>query len=201
MLRRAWALFRTLPAFRQVPSLLYWSPTVLFATTALYVPIHITGRSMQPSLNPDSSPWRDIGIFDRASVRVSRDYQKGDVVALRSPGDVNHMLVKRIAGMEGDVVRTLPPYPDLIVHVPRGHVWVEGDEPFYSDDSNLFGPVPAALIDSKLIAIVWPLPRVGRVSRPETPRESEAQYRHAMATFERDRSRSAKVTFDGVAKY
>jgi inner membrane protease subunit 2 len=36
------------------------------------------------------------------------------------------MLVKRILAMEGDIVKTLPPYPDREVHIPQGHVWVEG---------------------------------------------------------------------------
>lgn len=67
------------------------------------------------------------------------------------------MLVKRIVGVEGDLVMTLPPYPDPVVRVPPGHLWVEGsfrssqsaspltvslgDEPFHSDDSNILGPV------------------------------------------------------------
>ncbi|KAF8076265.1 peptidase S24/S26A/S26B/S26C [Lyophyllum atratum] len=199
MFRQTWR--RISPFFQPLGSLLYWSPAVVFLTTALYVPIHITGRSMQPALNPHSSPWRDIGIFDRLSVRVSHNYRKGDIVAIRSPDDPKHMLVKRIVGTEGDVIRTLPPYPDLIVHVPPGHVWVEGDEPFFSDDSNLFGPIPAALIDSKLIGILWPLPRFGRLPMMNIPRRNEAAYRHAMAGFEKDRDRSARVTFDGIVKY
>ena len=36
------------------------------------------------------------------------------------------MLVKRILALEGDIVKTLPPYPDQEIVVPQGHVWVEG---------------------------------------------------------------------------
>jgi len=36
------------------------------------------------------------------------------------------MLVKRILALEGDVVKTLPPYLDQEIVVPEGHVWVEG---------------------------------------------------------------------------
>lgn len=28
--------------------------------------------------------------------------------------------------MEGDIVKTLPPYPLPEVRIPEGHVWVEG---------------------------------------------------------------------------
>jgi hypothetical protein len=70
-------------------------------------------------------------------------------------------MVKRVVAIAGDTVsprllwptrcysqpeayfqvKTLPPYPDMEVRVPDGHVWVEGDEPFHSADSNQFGPV------------------------------------------------------------
>ena len=33
------------------------------------------------------------------------------------------------------------------LQVPRGHVWVEGDNPERSVDSNTFGAVPAGLIE------------------------------------------------------
>lgn len=36
------------------------------------------------------------------------------------------MLVKRVLALEGDVVKTLPPYPDQEIVVPEGYVWVEG---------------------------------------------------------------------------
>ena len=36
------------------------------------------------------------------------------------------MLVKRILALEGDIVKTLPPYPDQEIVVPEGYVWVEG---------------------------------------------------------------------------
>lgn len=44
----------------------------------------------------------------------------------RSPQDTKRMLVKRIIGIEGDFVMTLPPYPDPVVRVPPGHLWIEG---------------------------------------------------------------------------
>ncbi|KAG5718750.1 hypothetical protein E4T56_gene2634 [Termitomyces sp. T112] len=157
---------------------------------------------MQPTLNPDSSPWRDIGIFDCVSGMIDRHtYRKGDIVVLRSPDNAKHKLVKRIVALEGDLVHTLAPYPESAVRIPRGHVWVQGDDPFHSDDSNLFGPVPAALIESRLIWIVWPLPRFGRPPKRTSDSRNEGIYRYAMSTFQKDRTRSAKVTFDGIVKY
>lgn len=89
-------------------------------------------------------------------------------------------------------VKTLPPYPEPEVRVPAGHVWLEGDEPFYSIDSNTWGPVrlvfrigsseskltpttkkvAIALLDAKIDLVLWPPSRFGwiepRVPRPVT---------------------------------
>lgn len=69
------------------------------------------------------------------------------------------MIVKRVIAVAGDIIKTLPPYPEPEVLVPEGHIWVEGedvlycvmhyhsltkfagDEPFRTLDSNKFGPV------------------------------------------------------------
>lgn len=116
---------------------------------------------MQPTLNPDTSLCRDVGLFDRVSVRLGKDIKRNDVVAFRSPLNKDCYFIKRVIGLEGDFVQTLPPYPVPVVRVPQGHVWVEGDEHLFSEDSNKFGPVPCALIDSKLLGIIWPLNRFG----------------------------------------
>ena len=45
----------------------------------------------------------------------------------RDPINGRKMIVKRIVAVAGDVIKTLPPYPDAEVLVPEGHVWVEGE--------------------------------------------------------------------------
>lgn len=149
---------------------------------------------MQPTLNPDTSSWKDIGIFDRYSIHTLRSYQRDDIVALRSPNNQDRILVKRIIGIEGDDVATLPPYPEPVVRVPPGHAWVEGDEPLHSDDSNRFGPVPLALVDSKLVFVVWPFSRFGFIPAPAVPlAKNGPAYRHAMTLFGKDGSRKSRV--------
>ncbi|KAH9938556.1 peptidase S24/S26A/S26B/S26C [Fomitopsis serialis] len=151
---------------------------------------------MQPTLNPDTSPWRDLVLFDRFSIRTLRKYERGDVVALASPLN-SKLLVKRIIALGGDTVKTLPPYPDAEVRIPPGHVWVEGDEPFHSEDSNTFGPVPLALIDSKLIWIVWPQQRFGPLLTPAEPDPRASRgpsWRVEKAAMERAHRRNSRVT-------
>lgn len=64
------------------------------------------------------------------------------------------LATKRIVALEGDIVRTLPPWKDKTVRVPQGHAWLEGDEPLRSRDSNTFGPLPIGLINGKIEAIL-----------------------------------------------
>ncbi|KAJ7699957.1 peptidase S24/S26A/S26B/S26C [Mycena rosella] len=161
---------------------LYWLPSLVLLREVGVLKL-VSGRSMQPILNPDESLlWRDVAIFDRISMHTHRPYRRGDIVALKSPSDAKYELVKRIIAIEGDIVQTLPRlvlailqhrnlsfgsrYPDPEVCVPQGHVWVEGDA-FHSQDSNSFGPVPLGLVDARLVCLIWPWWRFSKV--PATP--------------------------------
>ena len=55
--------------------------------------------------------------------------------------------------------------------MPRGCCWIEGDNPSCSNDSRSFGPVPLALIEARVAAVIWPPWRAGPVSSrlPTTP--------------------------------
>ncbi|KAF8211245.1 peptidase S24/S26A/S26B/S26C [Mycena galopus ATCC 62051] len=163
-------------------SVVYWLPTAILVTN-FYTLKLVSDRSMQPTLNPDSSLlWRDVGIFDRRAIYKLR-HRRGDIITLKSPEDAKFELVKRVIALEGDTVRTLPPYPVPEVRVPEGHVWVEGlfvpclilryltrreGDAFHSQDSNSFGAVPLGLVDSRLVCLIWPVWRLGWTD-PATP--------------------------------
>jgi len=208
--------FRSWNAFNCVISTLKQSirtvyfvlPIPIVFVTYIGVPMYVTGRSMQPTLNPDSSGRRDIVYFDRFSIKFWGSCDKEDVVALRSPTNPKQLLVKRIIALAGDTVKTLPPYPDAEVTIPPGHVWVEGDESYRTEDSNRFGPVPFGLLDSKLTYIIWPLDRSGPLKPPALPKKKLGeprgpQWRFQMAEYERAQSRRARVRpeIDYRAKY
>jgi nickel-type superoxide dismutase maturation protease len=77
----------------------------------------------------------------------------------------DRLLVRRVPS--GDPVRAgavvlarFPARPELLVvkrvhrAVPGGH-WVEGDNPFVTDDSRAFGP---AVVVGRVVGRVWPRP-------------------------------------------
>ncbi|KAF9534795.1 peptidase S24/S26A/S26B/S26C [Crepidotus variabilis] len=180
-------------AFKKSWAVLYWLPTGYFFGTQFYHVKAISGRSMQPTLNPDSSTPRDVALFSRFAVHTLQDYGRDDIVTFRSPENPSRILIKRIIGVEGDTVKTLPPYPDKEVDVPQGHVWVEGDEHFVSDDSNRFGPIPAGLIESKLTMLIWPLNRFGRL-KPQVEVDTKPWDRDTINEQRRQETRHARVT-------
>ncbi|KAG7353594.1 peptidase S24/S26A/S26B/S26C [Nitzschia inconspicua] len=56
------------------------------------------------------------------------------------------------------------------VVVPDGHLWVEGDNPWNSNDSRNYGPIPASLIVGRVLCRIWPVTgsnaRMERGDRP-----------------------------------
>ncbi|XP_072934198.1 mitochondrial inner membrane protease subunit 2 [Epargyreus clarus] len=125
---------------------------VTFLDTVGYV-ARVEGISMQPALNPESTNT-DYVFLSRWSVR---DYkvQRGDVISLVSPKDPNQKIIKRVVGLQGDIVNTIG-YKSPYVKVPEGHCWVEGDHTGHTLDSNTFGPVSLGLINARAVCIVWP---------------------------------------------
>ncbi|CAI5706710.1 unnamed protein product [Peronospora effusa] len=110
------------------------------------------GTSMIPTI-PDGS----YILVERLSRRW-RNWERGDLVQLRSPTRCRgETITKRILALEGDVVELQPRFDKERkgkIVVPKGHVWVEGDNPTYSVDSRHFGTVPIALLIGRPFWIV-----------------------------------------------
>ena len=90
----------------------------------------VTGPSMAPTVRSG-----DRLLVRR--VRPSDVVQPGDVVLARFPAHPDLLVVKRVRRM-----------------VPGGY-WVEGDNPFVTDDSRAFGP---AVVVGRVVARLWPSP-------------------------------------------
>jgi len=136
--------------------------------TLVGYPAQVNGKSMQPSLNfpLSASPLRLLG-YDLLSdwVWVStwrgrqvRSIHRGEVVVFTSPKDPPENVIKRLVGVEGDVVtpHSQAYLEEESVHIPTGNCWVEGDNWLNSVDSNKYGPIPMGLIFGVATHVVWP---------------------------------------------
>jgi inner membrane protease subunit 2 len=135
----------------------------------------VGGRSMQPTFNARGKEHNDVVLLNRWSARQLA-YCRGDVVVLRSPHQPDELMTKRVVGLPGDWVR---PRADACngqsssqpVVVPRGHLWVEGDNEHASKDSNSFGPIAAGIVEARVSLKLWPIQEAGVVGRQELSRD------------------------------
>jgi nickel-type superoxide dismutase maturation protease len=101
--------------------------------------VKVAERSMEPALRPG----------DWLLVRRTRRIRAGQIVLARHPGRPGLLIVKRAARrVEGD-------------GEADGGWWLESDNPDAGAvDSRRFGPVPASLIEGRVLTRYW---------RPRTP--------------------------------
>ena len=100
-------------------------------------------------MSPTFNHHGDIALVERLSVHAGR-IRVGDVVVARSVQNVRHVVIKRVLGMEGDLVPVAGPRGRRYVTVPEGHVWLQGDNYHNSTDSRTYGPVPVAMVLGKV---------------------------------------------------
>lgn len=134
---------------------------------------------MEPTLVSDN-----ILITERISTRFNA-IQRGDIIIAKSPTNPVQHICKRVVGLPGDRIKVknsfnINPFAnskklksdidrDYVDHdffdvkqksgefiVPRGHVWIEGDNSENSSDSRYYGPIPQGLIQSRAFFRLWP---------------------------------------------
>uniref|UniRef100_A0A1D1YAU3 Mitochondrial inner membrane protease subunit 1 n=2 Tax=Anthurium amnicola TaxID=1678845 RepID=A0A1D1YAU3_9ARAE len=115
----------------------------------------VQGPSMLPTINLSG----DVLLVERISPHLGK-VSVGDVVLVQSPENPLKIVTKRVTGLEGDSVTFLVDpirgERSRTVVVPKGHVWVAGDNIYQSRDSRQFGAVPYGLVKGKAFCRVWP---------------------------------------------
>lgn len=112
-----------------------------------------------PSMLPTLAVSGEAVVEDRISVRLNRyNIARGELLVLKSPLDPTRLICKRVIGLPGDTICVDPtgqkaPSTEHVV-VPKGHIWIMGDNAAWSRDSRDYGPVPIGLVKSKLRARV-----------------------------------------------
>lgn len=127
---------------------------------------------MQPALNPidGSRDWVLINTFR------PRNLQRDDIVLFKSPSDPDVVYCKRVKGVGRDTLNVGDIYGatstgtgtgtesdddgSFWTTVPKGHLWVEGDN-FHSIDSRNFGPISDGLVIGRVSCVIWPPSRWG----------------------------------------
>jgi mitochondrial inner membrane protease subunit 1 len=134
------------------------------------------GPSMMPTVNPRG----DVLLAEYMSPRLSL-IRSGDVVVATKPNNSKVLVVKRVRGMAGEriwVKRRGWPAPRQIT-VPRGHAWLEGDNPEHSTDSREYGPVPLALVRGRIVCRFWPLTQASIITSRVIDHTAEERKRQA----------------------
>ncbi|KAK4537868.1 hypothetical protein CDCA_CDCA14G3893 [Cyanidium caldarium] len=137
-----------------------WLPVWWVTNDVLVSVSPVEGTCMQPVLNP--APPRDHVLVNRLAPRLYQ-FRRGDIVTAQAPdGSGRKVVVKRLVALEGDSVRHRE--TGRVVRVPRGHCWLEGDSTRGSRDSGSdYGAVPLGLIEGRVMEVVWPLNRCGKL--------------------------------------
>lgn len=130
----------------------------LYALWWLVWPMQVDGVSMEPALEDGQLIWTS------AAAQAMEGAVPGDLVILKHPA-TGRKLVKRLAAAAGDHVsirdgrlaingKPVPGEgfgPDGDWFVPRGQVFVLGDNPEASEDSRSFGCIDNKLIVRKVL--------------------------------------------------
>src|SRR6201993_3856704 len=145
----------------------------------LYQPVKVEGTSMAPLLSDQER------IFINKFVYRFEPIERGDVVVFWYPLDRSKSFIKRVVGLPGDLVdirdghvyingRLLeepyvpPRYEDNSgygpARVPSGQYFVLGDHRISSNDSRIFGSVPASYIYGKAVFAYWPMTQFGTIT-------------------------------------
>ena len=126
-------------------------------------------------------PHDGVCLLILSTHRLGNGIKVGDLVSFKNPvkkGDA----VKRVMGLEGDYVVWDSPDASrggirhdggrrmgngaVMLQVPKGHVWVVGDNLPASRDSRTYGPVPMALIKGKVVAQCYPWHEMHWIKNP-----------------------------------
>jgi signal peptidase I len=105
--------------------------------------------------------------FTRLCLPRLRSVHRGDVVSFHPPGRTDDIYLKRVVAVGGDRVQSLD--DDLYVNgnrvgarskpldlvVPRGEVYVLGDNRDHSEDSRVFGTVPERNVIGEPVMVLW----------------------------------------------
>ena len=123
--------------------------------------VGVTGPSMIPTLDPRDN----LVMLDCFTIAFLRSPRKGEVIMAQNPFKPGFTVIKRVLYTEGELAKF---YSDkhkneIEVQVPRGHIWVEGDNKDNSNDSRHFGPISLGLVEGIVRYRVFPFDKINKI--------------------------------------
>jgi signal peptidase I len=146
----------------------------------------IPSSSMEPTLHGCGGCNNDRVMANKFIYRFTEP-KRGQIVVFKSVEDGETLLIKRVVGVAGDTIQLHggilyingEPQQEPYVHanpchrylprtcafgpvtVPRGHLFLMGDNRAVSHDSRFFGAVPEENVEAEAFFRYWPLGRIG----------------------------------------
>jgi signal peptidase I len=142
---------------------------VFLAIRAVAQNYQVDGHSMDPTMHNGEF------VIVLKAVYWFHPPQTGDIIVLQYPEDPSRNFIKRVIGTPGDVVAVRngqvivnghaltepyiarsPTYTVAPLTVPPGKYWVLGDNRNDSNDSHIWGFLPANEVIGKAWVVYWP---------------------------------------------
>jgi len=158
-----------------------FTAVVYFAVHAAVEPRMVLGQSMEPTLHTN-----EYVMLDKVTY-LFRSPERGDIIVFHYPYAPKDDYIKRVIGLPGDHVRVYgghvyvtghqltEPYiadaPDYIDDkiVPKGFLYVLGDNRDNSSDSHEWGLLPRANVVGRAMFSYWPLSDLSWLRQPSYP--------------------------------
>jgi signal peptidase I len=156
-------------AARELIETVLLTAIVFLAIRAVAQNYQVDGHSMDPTMNNGEF------VIVLKAVYWFHPPQIGDIVVLRYPEDPSRNFIKRVIGTPGDTVAVqgghvyvnghalnepyiaqAPAYTVPPLKVPQGQYYVLGDNRNDSNDSHIWGFLPADDVIGKAWAVYWP---------------------------------------------
>ena len=104
-------------------------------------------------------------MLDCFTTKFIRHPRKGEVVMCQNQHKIGSTIIKRVLFTEGETAEffSVAQGKTVQVNVPKGHIWLEGDNKENSKDSRDVGPISLALVEGIVRYRVYPLNKLCRL--------------------------------------
>lgn len=162
----------------EIAQMLVMALVLYFIIDSVVGRVRVQKISMEPTLLPG-----EILLVNKLEYKFG-EFERGDVITFHFPLDPTLDYVKRVIGLPGDRVVIkggqvwvndqelyepyilAPPDYDGVWEVPKGNLFVLGDNRNPSADSHVWGFVPLENVIGKAFAVYWPVTKIRGIPTP-----------------------------------